>query len=1651
MRVRPETFRKEHFGIGSSHPAAQRKTLVVFALAAFAPLALLAAVAILLTIEFPELLFELDTLSQGAQLGLMAFVFGLGFLATVALSAGVSRRLALEDDRDAAPDNVGLLWIFLGVLFGIAIPVLGPNEAWLPDTVRFLCRVSAVLPVMLLLAFIAGGQDEGADEDGKVPYNRPLLSTFAAVVGLLAIQTLLVSILEHLGHSVAWGSLGGLLPFMDSLPNRVGASAVLIPLLALLMAIRRTWPAMKVAHPDGEKPAGLFRRLVRFILAFLGLVPRSAAPEKSVRQEEDDGKCPEWLQPLLEEADLSATPFEKAFEGPTSPFETSRPDLATFFGGITPTRDQVLGLERFLRLHDDSLEATRRGESEAASSDLLLLGDHGAGRSRTLHACILAATIVRGQGALVIVPDGIQRQNTVDRVQRDLDALGMRDFLAVDALDGQLLGPWIQAQARAIQASEEGNAAPESPAPLPEIMVATLDELERQLFGRQCSQSEAKALRQLLACHDAVFVEDLDHFRGPRRAHLPFVLDKLRLFQSAIFRRPQVVVVGPRMDPAALSVVGERLFGVRAFDTAQNTVTLQPRAVDPCWMVELKFAKAEEIEEARERLSRLATGKGLNTLLYVRAIDEDTARVQEQRLAEGNGRLQVVGELDRLDLLDGADPDLALYTASLRTDELVQLRAGASGRTVIVSLGYLSTSTESLPEYSTDTVPIFPPREAEALGALHLATSLPLLPPSIPVPAAAWMDVGFAPQLADAEDLLERPLGTWRLDEIPGRDDIERLVVLRSNPPTAPAIDTSVVLPADRWRLGRSRSDGTFHLRLDPRSEGENRALAAWRERSEEGTVIAPCELAHVDELELERKGRRLVPRTLQERSDGRLAIIAMPAQGDGRDATHPLLDLTLEFPESCDVRVSFHSPDRGVAVVAAQTPNCVLHTDLVGLATEYGTEQQFRPYRFSQSTWAGALLLGPRKLHQSDIEPVLRRLFSRRRSTRSHEDAQFLPALTAALNRAFSLHFEGSPWFARVAAFSLEDLGKARPAEAVCFLLQPEAVHHAVSSSADIGLRSDPLTEAFLKTAADVLEHCSSLNPADQSAYLRSLTSPCIGVDGDLQLTRSSAALKAAMESEGRNQQVSAAWQVHHSHPDLVPASTDGSSRGWDPAGAAGWDVVAGRLRQALEAALEAVPELSWRLTLLEVATELGEDALRAGAEPHWTVRDGADRYTLTPQDGTGAVELEAFVAEVLPTLCTDLPSSRPPTLELRLWGEQVGVRRREGEPAALDLRLEIGLLPDGKITLTRLSESAPARVSGAEGAPIELLRPVTPEELKDPEAAWSALANFQAPMVGRGQHTVTFHHGGRAHEVSFGMPDPKARAAFMKALEGLDGRAAGPRWDSHLLNDPFPAFIPQLSEHLQRLYGRAVDADYAAFVLSFIQALPYIADPEGPTDWARFPSEYFTLGGGDCEDSSLAMVALLNDAGLDAAYLGFQGHLAVGVRGPFEGRYYEHEGHAWFLAETAVHAGALPLGTPPETDAPLHAVLPTTLRESPKGTGACFLGARIEVEPDGAISARVTVHTTRPGLQPVLVAQRRPLSTGIGTRSHRAAEVQLPESPNQPAVLRFSVPLDFAGDGTIGETAVDFVLWDARQPGTRLAFWEQAGTLISTLLADD
>ena len=93
--------------------------------------------------------------------------------------------------------------------------------------------------------------------------------------------------------------------------------------------------------------------------------------------------------------------------------------------------------------------------------------------------------------------------------------------------------------------------------------------------------------------------------------------------------------------------------------------------------------------------------------------------------------------------------------------------------------------------------------------------------------------------------------------------------------------------------------------------------------------------------------------------------------------------------------------------------------------------------------------------------------------------------------------------------------------------------------------------------------------------------------------------------------------------------------------------------------------------------------------------------------------------------------------------------------------------------------------------------------------------------------------------------------------------------------------------------------------FAVAFVQSLPYTYDNVStPYDeYARSPIETLVDNGGDCEDTSILMAAILDEMGYGVVLIYFPyEHMGVGIKGGegISGTYWNHNGAKYYYLET-------------------------------------------------------------------------------------------------------------------------------------------------------
>ena len=133
-------------------------------------------------------------------------------------------------------------------------------------------------------------------------------------------------------------------------------------------------------------------------------------------------------------------------------------------------------------------------------------------------------------------------------------------------------------------------------------------------------------------------------------------------------------------------------------------------------------------------------------------------------------------------------------------------------------------------------------------------------------------------------------------------------------------------------------------------------------------------------------------------------------------------------------------------------------------------------------------------------------------------------------------------------------------------------------------------------------------------------------------------------------------------------------------------------------------------------------------------------------------------------------------------------------------------------------------------------------------------------------------------------------------------DGRE---RYDIPKLVEEGRTALGNLTREFQNIFKQRREwskQDRVDFVLSFVQSLPFTHDDvtTGYDEFRRYAVETLIEGGGDCEDTTILVAAILRGLGEKTALIFTPGHIALGVSGNFSGASVTYGGTKYYYCET-------------------------------------------------------------------------------------------------------------------------------------------------------
>ncbi len=140
---------------------------------------------------------------------------------------------------------------------------------------------------------------------------------------------------------------------------------------------------------------------------------------------------------------------------------------------------------------------------------------------------------------------------------------------------------------------------------------------------------------------------------------------------------------------------------------------------------------------------------------------------------------------------------------------------------------------------------------------------------------------------------------------------------------------------------------------------------------------------------------------------------------------------------------------------------------------------------------------------------------------------------------------------------------------------------------------------------------------------------------------------------------------------------------------------------------------------------------------------------------------------------------------------------------------------------------------------------------------------------------------------------------------LEQYNSYSGRERYDIPKLVEEGRTTIGNLTREFRRTFQRNqswTKQDRVDFVLSFVQSLPYTLDnvTTGYDEFRRYAIETLIEGGGDCEDTTILVAAILRGLGEKTALIFTPGHIALGVSGDYTGTSFTFNGTNYYYCET-------------------------------------------------------------------------------------------------------------------------------------------------------
>ena len=628
---------------------------------------------------------------------------------------------------------------------------------------------------------------------------------------------------------------------------------------------------------------------------------------------------PDWLDKIREQVGakhpLEWSSLRRAESVESSPI-SDRADLTHLFAtavdpdtGIStpPTRDQVDALEKFDSVFQQFLEAEdREGQCVFPSTDLLVTGPPGSGRTTLLLATALHTVVLRGQSVLILTPTVEKAALYVKRLRELAARGGVGWHVAVGQISKNDVRSWADALDKQPAAQDASKPHRSPVGSLPDILIGTPHDYEQCFYGLDYGHA---CLRRSLLRLQVVLIEDVSTFRKEERRHLPFLIDKHRLVLASEYLPTQFLALAPQLTEIAANYLTERLFSERA---RVPKVRLRPPVRPAPWLVDVS---AEDPTAVVEAIAAACATEELHVVLWRPvASKEDSARLGA-RLGQAASRVQVVADLDELSAEDGANADIAVYRSHTARQQTLALSSHVAGAETVLVRVTRPGALNPLPE-AERALPVLPSVGSDSFVVAHLQSAFKFLAPFSPAPRDVFARMGLRPTgqlqgLARPERSFKTlPQVYLRLD--PPEDVAEPVAAARSQTwawvalhvegwernrvPQPRPVEMFRPMPRGSQLRGDAAEDRVFL----GNAEVDEQVLASWFTQQNE--LLDRMDLSFSDDLMHRHGEQEFVPREIVSSSDG-LHVKGEPFRDKDQGERYlPVFDVALTVKENARV-----------------------------------------------------------------------------------------------------------------------------------------------------------------------------------------------------------------------------------------------------------------------------------------------------------------------------------------------------------------------------------------------------------------------------------------------------------------------------------------------------------------------------------------------------------------------------------------------------------------------------------------------------------------------------------------------------------------------------------------------------------------------------